>query len=161
MFSSNGTYKKSLVERAVEIALSQEGKCEIPKNSNWGEDVKTYLASVGIRFPAPWCMAFVYWCFEQAAKELAVKNPLFKTGGVLVQFEKSKKNAVRYNPKPGDIFIMRFGHGTGHTGIVESVDESFIYTIEGNTNDDGSREGYEVAKRKRAKTSVIGYLRFT
>ena len=39
----------------------------------------------------------------------------------------------------GMIFTMDFGGGAGHTGLVESVDGGRLVTIEGNTNDDGSR----------------------
>jgi hypothetical protein len=36
-----------------------------------------------------------------------------------------------------------------HTGIVLEANNDFYHTIEGNTNDEGSREGYEVCKRIR------------
>lgn len=148
-------------ETALRFGIGELGKQEIPKGSNWGADVKKYLASVGINSPAPWCMSFVYWCFSQAANELGVPNPLFKTGGVLLQYQKRKNDfGLRANPQAGDIFIMQFKGGLGHTGIVEKSDEQFIYTVEGNSNEDGSREGYEVCRHKRPKTSILGYLRF-
>lgn len=139
---------------ALQIAISQLGKAEAPKGSNWGEPVKTYLKAVGITFPAPWCMAFVQWCFKEAG------NPLpHKSGGVMdvwqhMNFYKTSQ------PQPGDIMIMNFGNGTGHTGIVEIAGATTVTCIEGNTNDDGSREGYEVARRIRNKSSVLGFLHF-
>lgn len=63
-------------------------------------------------------------------------------------------------PVPGDIMIMQFAHGLGHTGIVENVGHTTVTCIEGNTNDDGSREGYEVARRIRTKNSILGFLHF-
>ena len=43
-----------------------------------------------------------------------------------------------------------------HTGIVIGVDGDLIHTIEGNTNDEGSREGFEVCLRRRNfKTKTI------
>ncbi len=36
-----------------------------------------------------------------------------------------------------------------HTGIVVQAKNDFFHTIEGNTNDEGSREGYELCKRIR------------
>jgi hypothetical protein len=36
-----------------------------------------------------------------------------------------------------------------HTGIVMRTEDEVFHTIEGNTNDEGSREGYEVCKRIR------------
>lgn len=150
-----------LNDKALAIAKSQVGQTEKPLGSNWGEPVKTYLHSVGIDFPASWCAAFIYWCFNSAAKELKVVNQLIKTGGVLRHWnEADKKYRVVGNPNAGDIFIMDFGKGLGHTGIVEKVDETFIYTIEGNSNNDGSRNGVEVINHKRPKTKIKGYLRY-
>jgi hypothetical protein len=36
-----------------------------------------------------------------------------------------------------------------HTGLVTQFHDDFFDTIEGNTNDDGNREGYEVCARSR------------
>jgi hypothetical protein len=140
--------------KELEIAITQLGKCEQPKGSNWGETVKTYLKAGGITFPAPWCMCFVQWCFAEAG------NPLpYKGGGVLdVYHHMSMFKSL--DPKPGDIMIMQFAHGTGHTGIVEAVGPTTVTCIEGNTNDDGSREGYEVARRIRNKSSILAYIHF-
>lgn len=150
----------TLQQKAIEIAISQIGEEEKPRGSNWGEPVKSYLASVGIAFPASWCMAFAYWCFLQAAKAMGVKTPLTKTGGVLNAWNKAPAAVKVTDPQPGDIFIQDHGHGLGHTGIVERVEGDNVHTIEGNTNDTGSREGYEVCRRVRKKSSIIGYLRY-
>ena len=52
---------------------------------------------------------------------------------------------------PGDLFLVhRHGEDWTHTGVVtEVVGPGLVRTIEGNTNDDGSREGYEVCARTR------------
>lgn len=149
-----------LSDKALTIAVTQIGKQEIPKGSNWGVDVKGYLNSVGINFPASWCMGFVYWCFDKASKELKIPNTAIKTGGVLAAWNKASATIKNDIPNVGSVFIMDFGKGLGHTGIVESYDNSFIYTIEGNTNDTGSREGYEVCRRKRPRTSIKGYINY-
>lgn len=149
----------------IEVAISQIGKEEIPRGSNWGEHVKKYLGAVGIGFPASWCMAFVYWCVEEAKVRVAdgtggLRNPLIKTGGVLKQWnEIDKKRKFTSTPLPGDIFIMDFGKGLGHTGFVEKVEGDLIHTIEGNTNDTGSREGYEVCRRTRKIKDCKGFIR--
>lgn len=153
--------------KPLEVAISQIGKQEIPRGSNWGDDVKKYLASVGINFPASWCMAFIYWCFEEAKVRIDVGNPgqsilinpLEKTGGVLTQWREIRPEYKFKTPMAGDIFIQDHGHGLGHTGIVESVEGNNIHTIEGNTNDTGSREGYEVCRRVRPIGSCIGFIR--
>ncbi len=152
--------------RAQGIADYPEGdprKQENPKGSNWGHPVQDYLASVGIYFPASWCMAFMYWCFDDAAHQLGLTNPMAKIGGVLAQWNLSKADQYKGSmPQVGDVFIMDLGHGLGHTGIVEKVNpDGSLATIEGNTNDTGSREGYEVCRKTRhLGTTIIGFLRF-
>ena len=158
----------SLHLKALDTAIKELGKSEIPKNSNWGTHVQKYLSSVGINFPAPWCMGFVYWCFDEAAKELKIKNPLVKTGHVLTHFNKARQNgALRFittkkSVMPGDIMIMRFANNNGHTGIVRHVDldKNTVTCVEGNTNDDGSREGFEVAERTRNINTIHAFLRY-
>jgi CHAP domain len=160
--SMSGTSKKIIMSKMLEVAQSQMGLQEIPKGSNWGKHVQKYLASVNIDFAASWCMAFVYWCANEAASQLAVKNPLIKTGGVLRQWnEIDPKYKVKGTPQPGDIFIMDFGKGMGHTGFVTKVYEGRVETIEGNSNDDGSREGYEVCSKPNGRPigSIKGFIR--
>lgn len=150
-----------LANKALQIAAGQVGQEEKPRNSNWGHPVQDYLLRVGINFPASWCMAFMYWCFDEAVKQLDRANPLIRTGGVLNAYNKAiAKYKIVGNPQAGDIFILDFGGGLGHTGIVEAVIDGQLHTIEGNTNDTGSREGYEVCRRVRDPKKIKGYLRY-
>lgn len=140
----------------IDIAIGEIGKQEIPLNSNWGEHVQKYLKSVGITFPASWCMAFVYWCCKQENSS----TPLVRSGGVLNVWNKMDKKYKVSTPQIGDIFIMDFGKGLGHTGFVELVDGTNIHTIEGNaTTVSGSREGIEVCRKVRKTSSCIGFIR--
>jgi len=150
----------TLSDRALQIAVYQLGNAEIPHGSNWGKHVEKYLKSVGITFPAPWCGAFVYWCVNEACKEVGVPNPIAKTGGVMAQWAGSRHLRVD-NPMKGDIFIMDFGGGKGHTGFVTGVVGDKINTVEGNSNDEGSREGFEVCRKPggRKISSCKGFLR--
>lgn len=152
----------SLGTSSLKVAITQLGQQEKPLGSNWGKPVQDYLASVGIGFPASWCMAFVYWCFQQNdyTNTPLGKNPLVKTGGVLRAWNEADKKYRVTEPQPGDIFIMDFGKGLGHTGFVEKTDGTFIYTIEGNSNDTGSREGIEVTRKQRPIKKIKGFLRY-
>ena len=155
------TTTKSISARVLEIAASQVGVQEHPKGSNSGPEVDEYLKSVLLSAGNPWCMAFVYWCAREAYRECVMVIPLAQTGGVMIQWKKAQLRKVPNRAsgvKPGDIFIMQFAHGTGHTGFVESIGNGVIHTIEGNTNDDGSREGYEVARRVRPISSIFGFI---
>lgn len=143
----------------IEVAISQLGVEEQPRGSNWGEDIKKYLLSVGITFPASWCMSFVYWCVKKSLEGTGNINTLYRSGGVLNVWNHTTKEKKHINPEAGDIFIMDFGKGLGHTGFVERVEGDIIHTIEGNTNDTGSREGYEVCRRQRKISACKGFIR--
>lgn len=138
----------------LQIAIKEIGVEEVPRGSNWGDGVKKYLNSVGINFPASWCMAFVYYCCTQAG----VKH-LVKTGGVLAQWNKVAAAYKSQTPSVGCIFIMDYGKGLGHTGFVERIEGDTLHTIEGNTNDSGSREGYEVCRRQRKISQCKGFIK--
>lgn len=143
-----------MTKNVIEFARSQLGVSEQPHGSNKGPEVDKYLACVGIHFPAAWCAAFVVYSHLQVGV-----TDIPQTGGVLDLWNKSPNNRVS-QPQPGDVVIFDYGGGKGHTGIVESVDGDKLTTIEGNTNDDGSREGYEVARRQRSASKAKGFLRF-
>lgn len=148
----------TLAQKTLEIAISQIGVEEIPRNSNAGPEVEIYLKSVGLGKGYSWCMAFVYWCTQKSALQLAVNNPLKRTAGVLDQFN-SRPFLIAFAPQPGDVFIMDFGKGLGHTGIVEKIVGNTIYTVEGNTNNEGSRNGYKVCRKKREIRTIKAFLR--
>jgi hypothetical protein len=158
----------ALLTRVLEVAGAQVGVREEPKNSNRGKQVDEYLRSVGIdptRGSYPWCCAFVYWCFQKAAQALNRENPMVKTAGCLDHWLRAEERKIRRlhvaraisNPamvKPGMVFIMDFGEGKGHTGIVEQVNGGKLQTIEGNTDPSGSREGGGVYRMNRKITQI-------
>ncbi|NJN59714.1 MAG: CHAP domain-containing protein [Leptolyngbyaceae cyanobacterium SL_5_9] len=152
--------ESKLFKTAIEVARSQIGVKEVPLRSNRGPEVDQYLRSVGLDPGYAWCAAFIYWCFDKAANKLEVDNPLIKTAGCLDHWNRVGREGIRRisagnaiaDPsliQPGLIFIMDYGCGNGHTGIVEAVNGGKIVTIEGNTNDQSEREGHGVFKRTR------------
>jgi hypothetical protein len=144
----------------LDIARKELGKKEEPKGSNWGPDVQVYLKSVGLEYSQPWCMAFCYWVVAEYCNQEGIKNPLYKTGHVGKQNQMCPSLRVN-KPQPGDIFIMIFKDGSGHCGFVERVDGNRIYTIEGNSNTDGSPNGYEVCRKANGRRTkeVKNFLR--
>lgn len=153
-------FKTSLALETLFVATTQIDIRE--EGNNGGPEVRRYLKTVGLTEGYPWCMAFVYWCVQMAANKLKVSQPLVKTAGVLDQWNRTTCRKIPARAaapvQPGDIFIMDLGGGTGHTGFVEKIEGSIVYTIEGNTNDEGSREGYEVARRQRTISSIKGFI---
>jgi hypothetical protein len=165
-----------LLAAALAVAISQIGVMEQPPRSNRGPEVDRYLKAAGLD-PAdgsfPWCAAFVYWCFKEAAKTLGRENPVIRTAGVLDHWNRAgdpgiaritaaKAHMHEELVKPGHIFIIDTGDpgGAGHTGLVESVVAGKLITIEGNTNDGGVREGVGVFRRtgRRIRDINLGFI---
>ncbi len=156
-------------ELALSIAISQLGQQEEPKGSNKGPMVDKYLASVGLNPGYAWCQAFVFWCYQEAAKMMKGKVPVIRTAGVQACWVKTDasmkitRKAAITNPgliRPGMQFILFFNGGTGHTGIVERLEGNIIHTIEGNSNNNGSREGFAVVRHTRtiADSALQGFI---
>lgn len=160
-----------LVSAALAVAETQVGVTEAPPFKNTGEKVGEYLKSVGLGQGYHWCAAFVHWCFEQAAKELGVPNPLPKTGHCMTHWREAGKKGVRRitsqeaqgDPSllmPGQVFIMHYGQDKGHTGFVAGVQGGLLETIEGNTNVAGSRNGDGVYRKvqRRIEDINMGFI---
>jgi hypothetical protein len=163
----------ALAGTVLKVAAGQIGVLEVPPGSNSGPDVNRYLAAVNTPSGNPWCAAFVYWCFDQAAKTLNTKNPAICTAGVLDMWNQAGARGIRRiasaeasnTPgmvQPGMVFVISTGGGHGHAGLVESVNGVVLTTIEGNTNEGGSREGIGVFRHQGRRIGQIncGFVDF-
>lgn len=163
----------ALAGAALAVAASQVGTREQPLGSNRGPQVDAYLRSVHVDPTTgsyPWCAAFVYWCFAQAAEAEKVFNPLVCTARVEDHWHRStaarviaiQATAQPELVQPGMIFFLGTRGGNGHTGLVEKTSGSYLTTIEGNTNAGGSREGIGVFRRdSRTIDSInLGFLAY-
>lgn len=151
---------KTLALRAMEIAQSKEGVRELTGNND-GPEVEAYLKAVGLGKGYAWCMAFVVWCYDQAAAQLGLKNPLVRTGGCMKQWNETTCQKVGVTElRAGDIAIMDLGGGAGHTFIVTARRGPVVLTVEGNTNNNGSANGDGVYCRSRViGGKIIGGIR--
>lgn len=142
----------TVVEKAVQIALAENGVREDAGSNNRGPRVDQYNAAAGAGNGALWCMSFVYWSFVQAAAQTGQPNPMPKTAycPYLLSWAKERNKLVT-TPQRGDIFLVKGLRDkkpcVTHTGLVTG---GSINTIEGNTNDDGSANGIGVFTRTRS-----------
>jgi hypothetical protein len=81
----------------------------------------------------------------------------------------NKKNLVYYKGqllKPvqsGDVFTIFFPSmgRIAHTGFASrQINSAIVETVEGNSNNDGSRDGYGVFRRKRSLHTLYSLSRF-
>ena len=105
-----------------------------------------------------WCAGFVCFCLKQACKALGKPLPITPSFSVdsLAASAKVKNCFVGKNGinSMGIFLVRNTSTDWTHTGIVTSKNDLTFTTIEGNTNDDGSREGYEVCARTRSYKSM-------
>ncbi|NPU68809.1 DUF1906 domain-containing protein [Bradyrhizobium sp. 83012] len=159
----------------IDIAASQIGVVEQPRGTNRGPEVDVYIRTAGLD-PAtdsfPWCVCFLYWVFNQAARVKGIENPLPKTAGVIALWTMARRTDAQIvhksevsaqTVKPGMIFALDLGGGKGHAGLVIDVVGDHVVTIEGNTNPGGSSDGFGVFRRDSRPLSnsvLLGYLDF-
>lgn len=109
-----------------------------------------------------WCDMFVDYCFHMAfghEKALELLCQPEKSAGAGCTYSagyyKAKGQFYTSNPKAGDqIFFGTSISNCTHTGIVEKVDSSKVYTIEGNTSDQVARRSYALGN-----STIVGYGR--
>lgn len=114
----------------------------------------------------PWCAAFVSYCVQKLCKQSPFFSGLIppreaSVSRLLTLWAKSNHCLIFTNrskdlkPQKGDIVVFTFSH----VGIVEDTNSATLTTIEGNTNEAGSREGIMVARKTRAKSLIRSYIR--
>jgi hypothetical protein len=77
-------------------------------------------------------------------------TPSFSCDELAASAKTRGKFVSRNEAAPGCLFLVRrTPTDWTHTGIVVSTNDETFRTIEGNTNDDSGREGYEICLRTR------------
>jgi len=145
---SQRDYVKSIYESQIGIR---------EKGINSGKEVEMYLASAGLSKGNPWCASFVQWSYLQCDSGLKIKS----AGWVPSWFPSKKLIYVRgkinkEHPRSGDLIGIYFKEKKrlAHIGFYDSETSDFYITVEGNTNEEGSREGDGVYKKRRLKGQV-------
>lgn len=149
-FSQVYTPERTLL---IKVYKSQIGVREATGHND-GASVEKYLKSVGLGKGYAWCAAFVKWCL----KPFNVDDYTKITGSAASLNITSKhvyfKRHYTAEILPGDVFTLWYSSlgRIGHTGFVNgwsNKGSGLIYTVEGNTNGGGGREGDGVYLRIR------------
>ncbi|MBL0160267.1 MAG: peptidoglycan-binding protein [Bryobacterales bacterium] len=147
--------------RQLVVAYAERHLAQHPREvggENSGPWVRLYMNNN--EGPAwPWCAGFATFVLKQASDTLGVPAPLprvfgcdslagiAQTKGILLQ---TKTAADFAKVAAGTLFLVRKSpFHWQHIGIVAQVQGDAMTTIEGNTNDDGVPEGFEVCRRSR------------
>lgn len=110
-----------------------------------------------------WCAGFSFFMLDQACYLLNRTPPMKRAVGVDTVVDRAKASgnflsekdaktaAGRARIRPGSFFVVRASASHwSHMGIVSATSDTTFSTCEGNSNDDGSSNGYEALERVRS-----------
>ena len=105
--------------------------------------------------PAAWCAIFVCWCANQSGlSEKAFPrfalciDDTYPTSGSKQYKDMGRWMESDYAPQPGDLIFLAHGH----VGLVESVTDTEIVSIDGNWGDSVQR-----VSRSRSDADIAGF----
>lgn len=145
-----GVARQHVAQKPIEVGGDNRGPwVRMYMDGNEGEEWK-------------WCAGFCFFAILQACELLAVASPMKKTftvdtivdrakaAGQFLGEQQAKSPAGRGKILPGSLFVVRASatHWS-HVGIVAETGADAFTTLEGNTNDDGSANGFEAIERVR------------
>jgi len=155
------------LRKVIEIARGELGYTEAPANSNRTKYWEAYDPKMQGQ---PWCVAFLWWCFDKAGERMAFfgGGKTASCGTLLRWYREQGLTVPVENVQAGDIVLLNF-HGTKdteHCGLVELVLPGGwavgIRTIEGNTTpgEEGSQDnGGCVALKTRYPSQIVAVCR--
>lgn len=158
---ARGGSRRGRAALAVAIAELKAGAGEVG-GDNRGPFVRKYLAPSGIDEGNSWCAAFVSWCFLQGAGGKLATMPFAYTPSARTLLKECRDKGwgvapgSGYLPLPGDIVAwwrVSLAGWQGHVGLVHSVQDGMLYTIEGNHSPRVQGFSYVLSRMDR----LLGY----
>lgn len=148
---------RSLRPCVVACAKDEIGVKERTGNND-GERVERYLQETGLKKGNPWCaavQAYLYSCCNIKNPKSAYCPDWFRKKDVIYQRNTTKKDFDVC--RPGDLFGLWFTEKgrIAHMGMIEKVEGQKVTTLEGNTNDEGGRDGDGFYRKYRLKNQIF------
>jgi hypothetical protein len=146
------------LRQKVETTYLKEVGVREATGKNDGVQVEAYLKSVNLGKGYPWCAAYVIWVYKQCGINTSTASAwspsLLPRSKVIYQAGRPPTGI----PQPGDVFGIYFNNlkRVGHVGFVHRWQDlnGYVRTVEGNTNEAGSREGDGVYMKRRLKRQI-------
>lgn len=139
-------------------------------NSNIADVARSQIGNIagepywrwyGFESRVEWCACFVSWCANECGYIDTGVIPKYASCALGSQWFKDRGlwQSNSYLPKSGDIIFLDWANENGtrdgvpdHTGIVDRVDENYIYTIEGNLGNTCRQNKYPIDS-----ANIFGY----
>ena len=154
------------VQNLIAVARAEVGYHEGKSGGHWNNHQKYSETLPGAAWSdnQPWCDTFVHWVAWTAGVLNLWPDVTTSAPGGSASCDISAaawKKAGRWSEYPAIGAQVFYGSPSdlNHTGLVTAYDDTYIWTVEGNTNDTGSPEGdgVYVKQRLRASANVVGY----
>jgi hypothetical protein len=142
------------------------GTAEIPPHLNRGPEIDDWNTRVGNPLRSPWCAAFA-WCMGNDV--FKGRWPVVRSGGCQDIYRWAQRlRLLTVTPAPGDLGLLYHAELRRYAHVfyvkagphASTAGGATIETIEGNTNTDGSREGWGVFVRTRFVTPRLAFVRW-
>jgi len=151
------------IDKVLNTARAEIGYHETGDNwTKYAQDLDRTNWYNGPKNGFPWCDIFVDWlfwkCFGDPLGREMICQPTGSAGAGCLYSVQYYQGAGRWfpsNPQAGDQIFFTYSPGEySHTGIVESVQNGVVTTIEGNTSDQVARRQYTIGS-----SNIVGYGR--
>lgn len=127
--------------------------------NNDGPAVKMYLATCNLSEGYAWCAAFVKWNLLNSGFTQAKQ-----INAMAMSCDKEERHVQPTEARTGDVFTLYYVKlkRIGHTGFFDKqINKSIYRSVEGNTNEAGSREGDGVYVKYRSYRATYSFNRWT
>lgn len=145
----------AILIKSEEVARKEVGYREGPKNN------ETKFGKWFGMDQVAWCAIFMSWVSAHSGTTYFGKPWRFAST-IAARAHAQKNGRWTTTPTVGTIAMMAHSSTTGHVGeviyILRRSGRIIVGTIEGNTNDQGAREGNGVWLRERDSSSWNGYI---
>lgn len=151
MFQNSAKHEQ-LLRKAIE--KSPMVKTAVPNIGYKGG--KKFWKYCDYNYHIDWCACFVSWCAGKNGYIADGKLEMFTyvPYGVNMFKEMKKWKSSGYKPYPGNLIFFDWDNDgmANHIGIVEYYYKGYVYTVEGNRDDQCVEKHYPVNSRK-----ILGY----
>ena len=158
----SGDSAVSLQQNVVNTYTAEIGVRELTGHHD-GVRVIQYLQAAKLTKGNPWCAAFVCWTYNQVNVHTVISgySPTWFPASNTIYTRGSGTNRI---PDRADVFGIYFSNKgrIAHVGFIDKWPQknSYCITVEGNTNEAGSREGDGVYSKRRLKSQIYKVSRW-